>query len=202
MPARSAAPGVRCERPLPSCQHSLAALSTAVRPNPRHISRRGMRMAGRISKASGRTRTALPWSARQATRSCSFPRPRRGRSTRSALRREEDPGPSDPPEWNDERRIERVSGTLRSSIIIDPPDGQLPGNEDASQAHRQPSARGFALPWKGPSSGRLPERCIGTRSIAATDALDPGRATCIRSFRLRTRSWCSRSRCTMRASFA
>src|SRR5512145_3342516 len=44
---------------------------------------------------------------------------------------EQDAGPNDPPEWNDERRIEPVGGTLRSSIIIDPPDGQLPGTEAA-----------------------------------------------------------------------
>src|SRR5262245_25793186 len=36
--------------------------------------------------------------------------------------------PTEPTEWTDERYIERVSGTFRSSIVIDPADGQIPGN--------------------------------------------------------------------------
>ena len=37
--------------------------------------------------------------------------------------------PTEPTEWTNDRQIERVSGTLRSSVIIEPSDGQIPGNE-------------------------------------------------------------------------
>src|SRR5262245_25362883 len=36
--------------------------------------------------------------------------------------------PTEPTEWTAERHIERISGTLRSSVIIEPSDGQIPGN--------------------------------------------------------------------------
>jgi hypothetical protein len=74
---------------------------------------------------------------------------------------EEDTGPNDPPEWNEERRIERVSGTLRSSIIIDPPDGQLPGT-DAALERIATFRAGIRTVMEGPEQRPLPERCIGS----------------------------------------
>jgi len=71
--------------------------------------------------------------------------------------------PTEPTEWTDERYTERVSGTFRSSIIIDPSDGQIPGNE----AFRQrvavvPAAilHGMDGPEQRPSS----ERCLGSHA--------------------------------------
>jgi hypothetical protein len=80
------------------------------------------------------------------------------------LAREEDAGPNDPPETNDERRIERVGGKLRSSIIVDPPDGQLPTTE-AAQQRIESFRRGILTAMDGPEQRPLPERCIG--SLAA-----------------------------------
>jgi hypothetical protein len=77
------------------------------------------------------------------------------------LTREEDPGPNDPPEFNAERRIERVGGTLRSSIIVDPPDGQLPMTDEARRRIETFRA-GIRTVMDGPEQRPLPERCIGT----------------------------------------
>ena len=77
------------------------------------------------------------------------------------IAREEDVGPNDPPEWNDERRIERVSGRLRSSIIVDPPDGQLPATEEARRRVATFRA-GVRTVMEGPEQRPSPERCIGT----------------------------------------
>jgi hypothetical protein len=77
------------------------------------------------------------------------------------LAREEDAGPNDPPETNDERRIEPVGGTLRSSIIIDPPDGQLPTTEEGRR-HIETFRAGIRTVMDGPEQRPLPERCIGT----------------------------------------
>jgi hypothetical protein len=77
------------------------------------------------------------------------------------LAREEDPGPNDPPETNVERGIERVSGTLRSSVIIDPADGQLPVTDEARKRIETFRA-GIRTVMDGPEQRPLPERCIGT----------------------------------------
>ena len=59
---------------------------------------------------------------------------RLARSTCSRIALEEDRStPTEPTEWLDERSIEPVNGTLRSSVIVDPSDGQLPGNEALRQ---------------------------------------------------------------------
>ena len=77
------------------------------------------------------------------------------------LAREEDQGPNDPPESNEVRRIEPVSGTLRSSIIIDPPDGQLPGNE-ALRERLAAIRPAFRTDMEGPEQRPVPERCLGS----------------------------------------
>jgi hypothetical protein len=74
---------------------------------------------------------------------------------------EEDPGPGDPSEANDERRIERVGGRLRSSIIVDPPDGQLPTTAEGRELIEDFRA-GILTTMDGPEQRPLPERCIGT----------------------------------------
>ncbi|HKR37103.1 MAG TPA: hypothetical protein VJT10_19815, partial [Steroidobacteraceae bacterium] len=77
------------------------------------------------------------------------------------LASEADQGPNDPDGWSDERRIERVSGTLRSSIIIDPPDGQLPGTDEALERIAAFRA-GIRTVMEGPEQRPTPERCLGT----------------------------------------
>jgi hypothetical protein len=78
------------------------------------------------------------------------------------LAREEDPGPNDPPETNVERSVERINGTFRSSIIIDPPDGQLPTTDEARKRLETFRAGSIRTAMEGPEQRPLPERCIGT----------------------------------------
>src|SRR5512138_1358809 len=77
------------------------------------------------------------------------------------LAREEHPGPNDPPETNVERSVERINGTFRSSIIIDPPDGQLPTTDEVRE-RLETFRAGIPTVMDGPEQRPLPERCIGT----------------------------------------
>jgi hypothetical protein len=71
--------------------------------------------------------------------------------------------PTEPTEWTDERRIERVSGTLRSSIIIEPTDGQIPGNEAfRKRVAAVPAAILHAM--EGPEQRPNSERCLGSQA--------------------------------------
>jgi hypothetical protein len=72
--------------------------------------------------------------------------------------------PNEPPESFDERRVEPVRGELRSSIIIDPPDGKIPGTAvlRAKIAALRTQNRDD---MDGPERRPLWERCLG--SLAA-----------------------------------
>jgi hypothetical protein len=71
--------------------------------------------------------------------------------------------PTEPTEWTDERYIERVSGTFRSSIVIDPSDGQIPGNEAFRQ--RVALVRAAILhAMDGPEQRPSSERCLGSHA--------------------------------------
>jgi hypothetical protein len=71
--------------------------------------------------------------------------------------------PTEPTEWTDERHIERVSGTLRSSIIIEPSDGQIPGNEAfRKRVAAVPAAILHAM--DGPEQRPASERCLGSHA--------------------------------------
>ncbi|MEX0618839.1 MAG: hypothetical protein WDZ76_14940 [Pseudohongiellaceae bacterium] len=61
--------------------------------------------------------------------------------------------------WKDEgTHVQRINGEYRSSIIIDPPDGQIPFQENArSFFQREPGAPG---PYDGPEARPLAERCL------------------------------------------
>jgi len=70
----------------------------------------------------------------------------------------------EPSEYFDERRFEKVAGTLRSSLIIEPQDGRIP----ATALHRQALGRarvGVLLTFDGPEQRPSSERCLG--AIAA-----------------------------------
>ena len=71
--------------------------------------------------------------------------------------------PTEPTEWTDERHIERVSGTLRSSLIIEPSDGQIPGNEAfRKRVAAVPAAILHAM--DGPEQRPASERCLGSHA--------------------------------------
>jgi hypothetical protein len=61
--------------------------------------------------------------------------------------------PTEPTEYFDPHGIERVRGQLRSSIIVDPPDGLIPGNDLFKQqvAARE---RSDSLQWMARNSVR------------------------------------------------
>jgi hypothetical protein len=72
--------------------------------------------------------------------------------------------PTEPTEWTDERHIERVSGTLRSSVIVDPQDGQIPGNEAfRKRVAAVPAAILNAM--DGPEQRPSSERCLGSQGV-------------------------------------
>ena len=72
--------------------------------------------------------------------------------------------PSEPTEWTEERHIERVSGSLRSSIIIEPSDGQIPGNEAFRK--RVASIQAAILgAMDGPEQRPSSERCLGSQGV-------------------------------------
>lgn len=78
---------------------------------------------------------------------------------RQLLSEEEDRAtPTEPTEYFDARRIERVRGELHSSIVIDPPTGQLPGNAQFAAAFKR-FRIGMAAPI-GPESRVPSERCL------------------------------------------
>lgn len=83
---------------------------------------------------------------------------------RRRIARDEDrTTPTEPTEWTDERYIERVSGTFRSSIVIDPSDGQIPGNEAFRQrVAAVPAAILHAM--DGPEQRPSSERCLGSHA--------------------------------------
>jgi hypothetical protein len=72
--------------------------------------------------------------------------------------------PTEPTEWTDERHIERVSGALRSSVIVDPQDGQIPGNEAfRKRVAAVPAAILNAM--DGPEQRPSSERCLGSQGV-------------------------------------
>jgi hypothetical protein len=71
--------------------------------------------------------------------------------------------PTEPTEWTDQRHIERVSGTLRSSIVIDPSDGQIPGN-DAFRKRVAAVRPAILHAMDGPEQRPNSERCLGSHA--------------------------------------
>jgi hypothetical protein len=81
--------------------------------------------------------------------------------------------PTEPTEFYDERRIEPISGEYRSSIIVDPANGALPGtplfNERLARAGADVMT-GMDGPEQRPSS----ERCLGSLGSQAPMLSTPG----------------------------
>jgi len=72
--------------------------------------------------------------------------------------------PTEPTEWTDERHIERVSGTLRSSVVIEPSDGQIPGN-DAFRKSVAAVPAAILNAMDGPEERPSSERCLGSQGV-------------------------------------
>lgn len=71
--------------------------------------------------------------------------------------------PTEPTEYFDAFNIERTRGELRSSIIVDPPNGLIPGNELYKQQLAQASAAVLTA-MDGPEQRPAPERCLGSQT--------------------------------------
>ena len=72
--------------------------------------------------------------------------------------------PTEPTEYFDPLVIERVRGELRSSIIVDPPDGLIPGNDLFKRNAAQARANVLSA-MDGPEQRPAAERCLGSQTI-------------------------------------
>jgi hypothetical protein len=83
--------------------------------------------------------------------------------TDDAARRQEDPAVIDSASWyRRPRRVEPINGELRSSIVIDPPDGRIPFSPQYTEKRRQPRPRGMSTGYDGPEARSTMERCIAS----------------------------------------
>ena len=71
--------------------------------------------------------------------------------------------PTEPTEYFDPHSIERVRGQLRSSIIVDPPDGLIPGNDVFKQQAAHARA-GVLTAMDGPEQRPAAERCLASQT--------------------------------------
>ena len=72
--------------------------------------------------------------------------------------------PTEPTEYFDPLSIEPIRGQLRSSLIVDPPDGLIPGND----LYKQQVARAMSMVLTavdGPEQRPAPERCIASTTV-------------------------------------
>jgi hypothetical protein len=72
--------------------------------------------------------------------------------------------PTEPTEYFDPPSIEQVRGELRSSIIVDPPDGLIPGN-DLYQQQVVRARAGVLSAMDGPEQRPAAERCLGSQTV-------------------------------------
>ena len=71
--------------------------------------------------------------------------------------------PTEPTEYFDVHGIERVRGQLRSSIIVDPPDGLIPGN-DLYKQQVVGARTGVLSAMDGPEQRPAAERCLASQT--------------------------------------
>ena len=72
--------------------------------------------------------------------------------------------PTEPTEYFEPHGIERVRGELRSSIIVDPPDGLIPGNDLYKQRVTRARA-GVLSAMDGPEQRPAAERCLASQTV-------------------------------------
>ncbi|HKS54372.1 MAG TPA: hypothetical protein VJS12_03760 [Steroidobacteraceae bacterium] len=71
--------------------------------------------------------------------------------------------PTEPTEYFDPLNIEPIRGQLRSSLIVDPPNGLIPGN-DLYKLHFAQAAKDALNAMDGPEQRPSPERCLGSQT--------------------------------------
>lgn len=72
--------------------------------------------------------------------------------------------PTEPTEYFEALSIEPIRGELRSSIIVDPPSGLVPGNELYKQHFAQAMANVLGA-MDGPEQRPAPERCLASLTV-------------------------------------
>jgi hypothetical protein len=81
--------------------------------------------------------------------------------------------PADNPDYFNQRRLLPIRGELHSSIIVDPPDGRIPGT--AAFKQWQVHARANVLDaLDGPEQRPTSERCLGNPASQAPNLFNPG----------------------------
>jgi hypothetical protein len=71
--------------------------------------------------------------------------------------------PTEPTEYFEDLRVELVRGQLRSSIIVDPPSGLIPGNELFKEQVARAVANVISA-LDGPEQRPAAERCLGSQT--------------------------------------
>ena len=72
--------------------------------------------------------------------------------------------PTEPTEYFDAVIIEPIRGQLRSSLIVDPPNGLIPGN-DLYKQHLAQGVANVLTAADGPEQRPAPERCLGSITV-------------------------------------
>ena len=71
--------------------------------------------------------------------------------------------PTEPTEYFDALSIEPIRGELRSSLIVDPPNGLIPGN-DLYKQHIAQAMASVLTAMDGPEQRPAPERCLASQT--------------------------------------
>jgi hypothetical protein len=80
--------------------------------------------------------------------------------------------PAEPSLYFDTRTVEPIGGELRSSIILDPADGRIPGNDSFKEQAAQMKASVLTA-FDGPEQRPGSERCVSAPSAAPPVSLVP-----------------------------
>jgi hypothetical protein len=72
--------------------------------------------------------------------------------------------PTEPTEYFEDFALEPIRGQLRSSLIVDPPNGLIPGN-DLYRQHVAKAGASVLSAMDGPEQRPAPERCLGSLTV-------------------------------------
>ena len=72
--------------------------------------------------------------------------------------------PTEPTEYFEAFALEPIRGQLRSSIIVDPPSGLVPGT-DLFRQHLAKAGASVLSAMDGPEQRPAPERCLGSQTV-------------------------------------
>jgi hypothetical protein len=81
--------------------------------------------------------------------------------------------PTEPTEYFNERRVLPIRGELRSSIIVDPPDGRIPGTPEF-KAWQVRARAAVVQALDGPEERPTSERCLGNPAAQPPNLYNPG----------------------------